>query len=84
MLYDKRTGQEYAYLLHFGDWLPREQHFTLSDLPKSKILNIAITYLAEDLCVAADRYLIDLENDVDQAQAKYLAADPHIKLQVFE
>ncbi len=82
-LRDKRTNQEYEYLLHFGDWLPREQHFTFASQPTTEILNVAITYLVDDLRTGTDKYLNDLEADIDSAQAKYMQTEPHIRLQEF-
>lgn len=73
-----KTG--YRYLLHFGDWLPRTDHYTFDLLPSGKSLKIGITYLADDLKCALDRYLIDLDNDA-RLQDKYLNADAGIREQ---
>lgn len=54
-------GILYRYLLHWGEnELPRHQHFTFSETSDSRVLNMALLLLIEDLQRAVVRYLSDL------------------------
>ena len=55
-LKDKKTGKNYRWLLHWQEHLPREQHYTFVETDDSKILNIGLMYLIEDLKRAGNNY----------------------------
>ena len=59
-LHDKRTGKVYRWLLHWGEHLPESQHCTFSETSDSRILNLGLLYLVEDLKKGAESYLVDL------------------------
>jgi hypothetical protein len=72
MILISNTETKVANLLHFGDWLPKEQHFTLIQ-GAYEVLNMAVTFFAADVRDALGRYLDDLE-DSEDLQAKYLSS----------
>jgi hypothetical protein len=82
-LRDNETGTEYKWLLHFSDWLPRNQHYTFAvDYDDTRIMNISIAYFVDDLRHGMDEYLRELGTD-PKLQENYMLVDPDIRLQVF-
>ena len=73
-LLDERTGKSYRWLLHWWGHLPLEQHYTLVETSDSKILNLGLVYLIEDLKAGVEKYLTDLaespllRNNVEKVQ----------------
>ena len=59
-LLNEQTGKTYRWLLHWREHLTREQHFTFVDTGESKILNLGLMYLIEDLRTATMAYLLQL------------------------
>ncbi len=59
-LRDPRSGKTLYWLLHWGEHLPKEQHYTYSETDDRRILNLALLYLVDDLERAARAYLSDL------------------------
>lgn len=53
----------YCWLLHWGEHLPIEQHFTFSSTAGAKVLNLALLYLIGDLKAGVQTYLNDLARD---------------------
>lgn len=76
-LRDERTGRLYRWLLHWSHHLPREQHFTFADTSDSRILNLALLYLLEDVRRGAVKYIQQLEADAE-LQRRYLAIDAEV------
>jgi len=62
-LVDERTGKTYTWLLHWSEHLPADQHFTFSESPYPKVLNIGLIYLIGDLKTALEKYVADLSAD---------------------
>jgi hypothetical protein len=69
-LMNDSTGKVYRWLLHWHEHLPLEQHFTFVETLDSKILNIGLMYLIEDLKLAVRQYLTLLAASGD-LQQKY-------------
>jgi hypothetical protein len=69
-LYDERTSKTYRWLLHWGEHLPREQHYTFADTHDSRILNLALLYLIGDFRTGVEQYLADLVASL-QLQSNY-------------
>ncbi len=73
-LLDERTGKSYRWLLHWWEHLPLEQHYTFVETSDSKILNLGLVYLIEDLKAGVEKYLTDLaespllRNNVEKVQ----------------
>jgi hypothetical protein len=59
-LHDDRTGKIYRWLLHWGEHLPSEQHYTFAETSDSRILNIGLIYLIANLNNGIETYLADL------------------------
>jgi hypothetical protein len=59
-LLDEHTGKVYRWLLHWFEQLPRAQHYTFAETYDSKILNLGLVYLIEDLKKGLEKYLADL------------------------
>ena len=59
-LLDERTGKVYRWLLHWWEHLPPDQHYTFAETSNSKILNLALVYMVEDLKAGVKKYLADL------------------------
>ena len=59
-LLDERTGKVYRWLLHWYEHLPRDQHYTFNETPNSKILNLGLVYLIDDLKNGLKAYVADL------------------------
>lgn len=57
---DPQTGKSCHWLLHWGDWLRRDQHFVVEDSGAQLKLYMALFYLIDDLKQAQDDYLEDL------------------------
>ena len=68
---DEITNIKYLWLLHWKEHLPIEQHYTFVNNNDTKILNIGLIYLIEQLKVAITSYLIDLSLD-SNLQNNYL------------
>jgi len=64
-LVDERTGKTYRWLLHWSEHLPADQHFTFSETPDPKVLNIGLIYLIGDLKTALEKYVADLSADAE-------------------
>ena len=60
---DETTNITYRWLLHWKEHLPREQHYTFVIHNNTKILNIGLIYLIEQLKYAITNYLRDLAID---------------------
>ncbi len=56
ILPEKKSGKKYRWLLHWREHLPRDQHYTFAETHDSKILNIGLMYLIEDLKKGASKY----------------------------
>ena len=69
-LLDERTNKVYRWLLHWGERLPADQHYTFAETSDSRILNLGLLYLIEDLRRAVGTYLSDLSVD-PSLQSKY-------------
>lgn len=76
-LRDDRTGRHYRWLLHWSHHLPREQHFRFTDTTDSRILNIALLYLIEDVKRGAEAYVKQLAAD-SELQRRYLSVDAEL------
>ena len=76
-LHHEKTGKVYGWLLHWGDELPRNQHFTFSEWRKSVNLNLSLSYLVSDLKEGLKKYLDELERNPDM-QEKYLTAQEQL------
>ena len=61
-LTDPASGYQYAWLLHWGFHLPKEQHFTMARATGFGVLNLALVYLIEDLRRATDGYFDEMQN----------------------
>lgn len=59
-LLNERTGKLYRWLLHWWEHLPLEQHCTFAETSDSRILNLGLVYLIEDLKAGVEKYLVDL------------------------
>ena len=59
-LLNERTGKFYGWLLHWWEHLPLEQHYTFAETSDSRILNLGLVYLIEDLKAGVAKYLVDL------------------------
>ena len=59
-LLNERTGKFYGWLLHCWEHLPLEQHYTFAETSDSRILNLGLVYLIEDLKAGVAKYLVDL------------------------
>lgn len=57
---NESTGKLYRWLLHWGEHLPPDQHYTFAETSDSKILNLGLIYLIADLKKGIEKYLIDL------------------------
>ena len=68
-LHDGRTGKALYWLLHWGEHLPKEQHYEFSETSDTRILNLALMYLIEDLQHALTQYLTDLSASTDLQSA---------------
>jgi hypothetical protein len=56
------SGTRYRYLLQWGpEHLPRDQHMRFQASAQSRILNIGVLFLAEDLQEAADKYFDEVD-----------------------
>jgi hypothetical protein len=77
-LLNEATGKFYRWLLHWHEHLPREQHFTFAETADSKILNLGLMYLIEDLKVAGTKYLTQLAASSD-LQQKYDRVESELK-----
>jgi len=71
LLVDEKKDHTYRWLLHWGQELPKEQHFTLSKSNNSTKLNLAIVYLVDDLKRSVNGYLQDLLTS-NELQTKYI------------
>jgi hypothetical protein len=69
-LTNQTTGKVYKWLLHWREHLPIEQHFIFQETTDSKILNIGLMYLIEDITRGAEKYLTDLASS-HQLQKNY-------------
>lgn len=77
------TGVEYAWLLHWGDWLPRSDHFKITrPTPQQKQLNLSLSYLIEDLHCALDKYCQQVATD-PKLRANMLSAHSEVSRQSF-
>jgi len=72
------TGVEYAWLLHWGNWLPREDHFQVFRITaQRRKLDLALSYLLDDLCSSLQGLLEDLPRH-ETFRANVLAANPEV------
>ncbi len=60
LLVDSATGDEYLYLLHWGDWLPRAEHMVLRQAGTRQALNVGVAYFVDDLVPVCRRVFQDL------------------------
>lgn len=71
-------GITYRWLLHWGDELPSEQHLTLSDAGRQKILNMSLLQLVDGLRSAVQTYFRDLNSDTT-LQGNLVATLPSVR-----
>lgn len=76
-LHDSRTGRHYRWLLHWSHHLPRDQHFKFADSADSRILNLALLYLIQDVKRGAEAYVRQLAADSEN-QRRYLSVDAEL------
>jgi hypothetical protein len=62
-LHGQNTSKVYGWLLHWGDMLPKDQHFTFSESGNLANLNMALFYLVDDLKDGLQKYLSALAVD---------------------
>ena len=69
-LKNENTNKDYRWLLHWREHLPQEQHYTFVETGDSKILNIGLMYLIEDLKRAGGNYTehLSLSGDLQDKQ----------------
>lgn len=77
-LVDKDTQNTYRWLLHWGEHLPSDQHFTLNEGSHWKKLNMGLLYLIRDLRAGLDKYLADLSEDAE-LQEKFEQVEAQIE-----
>jgi hypothetical protein len=78
------TGVEYIWLLHWGEWLPRPDHFKIKrPTAQQRKIDLALTYLVEDLCLALDELCSRVATD-PQLEANLAALDPLVRRQAFQ
>ncbi len=64
-LHDPKTGKMCRWLLHWGEQLPREQHFTLEESADLLTLNMALFYLVEEIKHGQQDYLSELNSSAN-------------------
>lgn len=80
---NESTGKLYGWLLHWGEHLPPDQHYTFSETSDSKKLNLGLMYLIVDLKEGIKQYLNDLENNL-LLQSKYEKAQSELASYTFK
>ena len=67
---DTNSNIRYRWLLHWKEHLPIESHYTFVESGNSKIINIGLIYLIDQLTEAFKKYLDDL-NQSTELQKNY-------------
>jgi len=64
MLQDPEQGKSLSWLLHWGEELPKADHFTVTGKTAMQI-NMALFHLIEDLKTGQRKYLKDLAGSIE-------------------
>ncbi len=63
-LYDECIGKVCRWLLHWADHIPPNRHLTFVETSESRILNLQLLYVLEDLKKGIVKYVADLSTDL--------------------
>lgn len=75
---DTNSNIRYRWLLHWREHLPTEMHYTFIEAGNSKIINIGLIYLIDQLTKAFKKYLDDL-NQSPELQKKYYTFEQELE-----
>lgn len=74
---DNNSNIRYRWLLHWREHLPIEMHYTFVEAGNSKIINIGLIYLIDQLTQAFKKYLDDL-NQSKALQMNYYSFEQEL------